>query len=262
MSIFVSVLGSGSRGNATFVRTDRVRLLIDAGLSRRETGKRLAAIGQDPDRIDAVLVTHEHTDHAGALPLLLKEFPLEAYLTWGTIGALHADEYELRGSTIVPIMPGTPFTIGDLDVMPFRVPHDAEEPVAFSLKYRGIKITQVTDLGHISQFVAEHVRESNILVVESNHDLDMLRMGPYPWSLKQRLMSRVGHLSNTAVGRFLREQYDGQAQHLLLAHISAKNNHPEVARQEALRALECRGMDDRRLVVTSQDESSTPIELG
>lgn len=261
MSILVSLLGSGSRGNATFVHTERVRLLIDAGMSRKEIGKRLMAIGEDPDRVDAVLVTHEHTDHASALPALLKELPLEAYLTSGTIEALHAENYTLNGSTIVPISPGAAFDIGDVEVLPFLVPHDAEEPVAFSLRYRGIKVTQVTDLGHISALVAEHVRGSNVLVLESNHDLDMLRMGPYPWNLKQRLMSRLGHLSNTAVGRFLREQYDGQAQRLILAHISSKNNHPEVARQEALRALESRGLDTNCLDVASQDRPSPTIEL-
>src|SRR5262245_26428597 len=106
MTVTVCVLGSGSRGNSTFIRTDQVRLLIDAGISRREVAKRLEAIGEDPDGIDAVLVTHEHNDHAGALRVFVKELPVRAYLTWGTIAALQAEEYELNGSAIVPVRPG------------------------------------------------------------------------------------------------------------------------------------------------------------
>ena len=261
MSILVSVLSSGSRGNATFVRTDRVRLLIDCGISRRELARRLASIGEDPDSIDAVLVTHEHNDHASALPVLLKEFSIEAYLTWGTIEAMRAEDFGLNGSAIVPITAGACITVGDVDVSAFSVPHDAKEPVAFSLFHAGIKITQVTDIGHVSDGVAENIRGSDLVVLESNHDLDMLRMGPYPWSLKERLMSRNGHLSNAAVGRFIREQYDGQAQRLVLAHISSKNNYPELALEEALGAMRARGFDSGQLQLATQREATPPIRF-
>src|SRR6266478_279396 len=133
MAITVSVLASGSRGNATFVRTERVRLLIDAGLSRKEIAKRLESIGEDPDGIDAVLVTHEHNDHSSALRILLKELTVQAFLTNGTIAALAIENDESSGSAIVPITPGVPFMLGDAEIMPFSVPHDAAEPVAFSV---------------------------------------------------------------------------------------------------------------------------------
>src|SRR5215475_3007284 len=142
MTITVSVLGSGSRGNATFIKTDRVRLLIDAGMTRKEIANRLESIGEDPDGIDAVLITHEHTDHACGLKTLLKDLPVEAFLTWGTMQAIQADQFELSGSSVVPIQPGVGFTVGDVEVFPFRVPHDAAEPVAFSITCNGIKITQ------------------------------------------------------------------------------------------------------------------------
>jgi phosphoribosyl 1,2-cyclic phosphodiesterase len=122
MPVKVSVLGSGSRGNATFIKTEQVRLLIDAGMSRRETARRLESIGEDPDGIDAVLITHEHTDHAGGLRTLLKELPAKAYMTWGTSRSLQADEYELNGSSIILIQPGTTFVIGDVQVTSVRVP--------------------------------------------------------------------------------------------------------------------------------------------
>jgi len=261
MTVTVSVLGSGSRGNSTFIRTDDVCLLIDAGMSRREVAKRLEAIGENPDRIDAVLVTHEHTDHSAGLRVLVKELPVRAYLTAGTIAALEASEYELEGSSIHPVTPGVPFFVGDAEVMPFAVPHDATEPVAFSIKVDGLKITQLTDVGWLADSVVEHLTGSDVLILESNHDLEMLRVGPYPWNLKQRLMSRHGHLSNTAVSQFIRNQWDGKAAHVVLAHLSSQNNHPEIARQEATRALRYRGVDSNRLFITTQDVPSTAIWL-
>jgi phosphoribosyl 1,2-cyclic phosphodiesterase len=261
MAVTVSVLGSGSRGNATFVKTDGVRLLIDAGMSRKEIAKRLEAIGEDPDGIDAVLVTHEHTDHAGGLKTLVRDLPIRVFMTWGTICALGASDYELNAASIVPVPPGVPFAISDTEIMPFSVPHDAAEPVAFRLTCGGVTISQVTDIGYLPQHVADRLRGSQVLILESNHDVEMLRVGPYPWSLKQRLMGRYGHLSNTAVARFIREQYDGTAEHVVLAHLSAKNNHPEIARQEAAGALRDRGLSTARLTITSQDEPMHPIRL-
>ena len=261
MAMTVSVLGSGSRGNATFVKTDGVRLLIDAGMSRKEISKRLESIGEDPDGIDAVLVTHEHNDHACGVKALMKELPVQVFMTWGTIRALHAEEYELNGSAIVPVPPGVPFGIADTEVLPFVVPHDATEPVAFSLTCCGVKITQLTDIGYLPDHVAYRLRGSSMLILESNHDLEMLRVGPYPWNLKQRLMGRYGHLSNSAVARFIREQYDGEADHVVLAHLSSKNNHPEIARREAAMALRDRGLSGTDLGVTSQDEPMVPIRL-
>jgi phosphoribosyl 1,2-cyclic phosphodiesterase len=261
MAVTVSVLGSGSRGNATFIKTGQVRLLIDAGLSRKEIARRLELIGEDPDCIDAVFITHEHNDHAWGLKTLLKELPIRAYLTYGTMQALNTNEYELNGSAIVRVVPGVAYKVGDAEVLPFRVPHDAAEPVAFSVTSGGVKMTQLTDIGYIPDSVAERMRGSQVLILESNHDLEMLRIGPYPWALKQRLMGRYGHLSNAAVGKFIREQYDGIAQHVLLAHLSSKNNHPVLARREATHALHDRGLCADGIRLTHQDQPTEPIRL-
>ena len=254
MTITVSVLGSGSRGNATFIKTACVRLLIDAGMSRKEIARRLESIGEDPDGIDAIFITHEHNDHAAGVKTLLKELPARAFMTFGTGRSLQIEDF-------VEVKPGVTLTLGDLDITPFRVPHDAADPVAFTMECRGVKITQLTDTGYMPDDVAGCLRGSNMLILESNHDLEMLRVGPYPWNLKQRLMGRYGHLSNTAVGKFLRDQFDGEAEHVVLAHLSSKNNHPEVARREAYRALCDRGLASTRLEVTSQDEAMPPIQL-
>ncbi len=259
--VTVSVLGSGSRGNATFIKTEQVRLLIDAGMSRRETARRLEMIGEDPDGIDAVFITHEHNDHAAGLKTLMKDLPVQAYLTWGSLRSLDTDQFELSGSKFMPLVPGVAVSVGDAQILPFRVPHDAAEPVAFSITCGGIKITQLTDIGYLPEFVAEQLRGSHVLILESNHDLEMLRVGPYPWSLKQRLMGRYGHLSNAAVAKFIREQYDGTAEALLLAHLSGKNNHPQLAEREAVHALRYRGFCTDCVTLTHQDQPTQPIRL-
>jgi phosphoribosyl 1,2-cyclic phosphodiesterase len=261
MTVTVSVLGSGSRGNSTFIRTDRVRLLIDAGLSRREIASRLESIGEDPDGIDAVLITHEHNDHASGLKTIVKETAVQVHLSAGTMRALQADEYELNGSRLLTAKGGESFRIGDAEILPFQVPHDASEPVAFSVICEGVKITQLTDIGHLPEDISDWLSGTHVLILESNHDVEMLRVGPYPWNLKQRLMGRYGHLSNAAVGKFILDRYDGMAEHFVLAHLSSRNNHPELARQEAIRALKRRGFEDARVAVTEQDRPTAPIRL-
>ena len=262
MSIRVSVLGSGSRGNATFIRSDKVRMLIDCGFGPRTLATRLRIIGEDPGQIDVVLITHEHADHVGGLKAMVKKYSVDAFMSSGTMDGSRADSFDMNGSGIVPIVPGQSFTVGDVDIDTVRVPHDTAEPTAFSVRHKGIKVTQLTDLGWIPDHVADWMEGSQVLILESNHDLDMLRVGPYPWSLKERLVGRNGHLSNAAVGRYLSGPYDGQAQHIVLAHLSSTNNHPEIARMEAWHALSARGLTEASVSVASQDTPSTPIELG
>lgn len=260
MTVTVSVLGSGSRGNTTFIKTGTTRILIDAGLSRKEIAKRLTAIGEDPNGIDAVLITHEHNDHAAGLKTLVKDLPLQAFLSAGTLREIRASEYTLNGASITAVTAGQTFRVGDADITTFAVPHDAAEPIAFSISSGGVRVTQLTDIGHMTDAVAENLRNSNLLILESNHDLEMLRVGPYPWSLKQRLMGRYGHLSNTGVAQFIREQFDGTASHLMLAHLSERNNHPAVARQESVKALRDCGYKTA-VTLTSQQEPTTPIQI-
>ena len=183
-------------------------------------------------------------------------------MSGGTMDGSRADSFDMNRLGIVPIVPGQSFTVGDVDIDTVRVPHDTAEPTAFSVRYKGIKVTQLTDLGWIPDHVADWMKGSHVLILESNHDLDMLRVGPYPWSLKERLVGRNGHLSNATVGRYLRGPLDGQTQHIVLAHLSSTNNHPEIARMEACHALSARGLAEASVSVASQGTPSTPIELG
>jgi phosphoribosyl 1,2-cyclic phosphodiesterase len=231
----ICILASGSTGNAAFVCTGRTRLLVDAGLSRREIGKRLASIGESLDSIDAVLVTHEHGDHTCGLNSLSKaaERPLPIYLTNGTARYI---EWEGCTPVLESFQAGSRFSIGDFDIASFTIPHDAMDPVGYTLTAEGIKIAIATDLGYVTQNIPANLQDATVVLLEANHDLEMLRVGPYPWSVKQRVMSRMGHLSNDVAGEFIRRHL-GCVHRLILGHISEHNNHPELVRNMGLKAL-------------------------
>ena len=256
MSVRVCVLGSGSKGNCTLLATEKTRLLIDAGLSCRETYARLAAIGEPADGLDAVVISHEHTDHISGLRLLALEGKLPIYISRPTRDVL---SWDTRVQGFEHFAASEKFAIGDIEVTPFPVPHDAVDPVAFTFDSQGIRISLVTDLGYISEVVKQRVKGSHCLIFESNHDLEMLKIGPYPWHVKQRVMSRHGHLSNNATAAFLAEDFDGTAQVLVLAHLSEINNHPEIARLSAAQALAQRtGGENTKLYLANQ---MTPTEV-
>jgi len=216
-------------------------VLVDAGLSRREITKRLAAIGEDISRLDAVLVTHEHSDHTTGLPALAKAGggQLPVYLTHGTARYLEWGESSPR---LEMFQAGCGFTIGDFDIASFTIPHDAADPVGYTLSADGIKIGIATDLGYIPDSLRVHLRDTDLLLLEANHDLEMLRVGPYPWSVKQRVMSRRGHLSNEVTCRFIENDLDSRVSTLVLGHISEHNNHPELVRNLGLKALDGRAL--------------------
>jgi phosphoribosyl 1,2-cyclic phosphodiesterase len=267
----VTILASGSSGNLTLLETARTRLLVDVGLSRRETIRRLAAVGVSPEQLDGILISHEHTDHAGGLPALTRHWPEKTiYLTEGTHEALCRAlpaEQVVRIQRVEYIQAGRSFSVGDIEVDPFRVPHDAADPLAFSFRANGTKLALVTDLGYLPELVKLHLRDSDCLILESNHDVEMLKVGPYPWHVKQRVLSRTGHLSNHAVSEFLAdaEGFDGRARYLVLAHLSEQNNHPDIARLSAEEALSRRPEGCARfqgqLLVASQWEPLGPIAL-
>jgi phosphoribosyl 1,2-cyclic phosphodiesterase len=238
LSVRICVLGSGSKGNSTLVATERTRLLVDAGFSKRETLRRLAAAGERTDNFDALIISHEHIDHVKGLKALALALKVPVYITGLTREVI---QWDPRLKAVERISPGEKFTIGDFEIAPFSIPHDAVDPIAFTLMAEGIKVGIMTDLGYVPELVKQHARRCHCLVFESNHDLDMLKTGPYPWHVKQRVMSRHGHLSNRATAGFLAEDYDGSAQVMVLAHLSDKNNHPGLAMHSANKALEKSG---------------------
>lgn len=243
----ICILASSSAGNSALISTGRTRILIDAGLSRREISKRLAAIGEDICALDAIVVTHEHYDHTCGLTALVRrsERALPVYLTHGTSEFVDWGEAK---PVLEVFQAGCSFPIGDFDISSFTIPHDAVDPVGFTLSAEGIKIAIATDLGYITDSLRVHLRGTNLLVLESNHDLEMLRVGPYPWSVKQRVMSRRGHLSNEVAAEFIEHDLDTCVSTLVLGHISEHNNHPELVRSLAQKALRGRELFTRLCV--------------
>ncbi|MDA2912455.1 MBL fold metallo-hydrolase [Acidobacteriia bacterium AH_259_A11_L15] len=233
----LTILGSGSAGNLAFLSTERTRLLIDAGLSKRETLKRMETAGLRPNGLAGIVVSHEHNDHAAHLGALAEEFNAPVYLAEGTREALPEARVLPR---VERFRPGHRFVVGDIEMVPFAVPHDANEPVAFRVETQGVKLVLAVDLGFLTGLVKQQLRGCDCLILEANHDTEMLRRGPYPWFIKQRVMSRLGHLSNEAVADFLECDFDGSAAYLVLAHLSQNNNSPEIARLAAEQALERR----------------------
>jgi phosphoribosyl 1,2-cyclic phosphodiesterase len=235
MGLNFTVLGSGSSGNATLVSAGDTHILVDIGLSGRETVRRLAECGFRPEQISAVVVSHEHTDHCRGLAPFVKHLDIPVFITEGACaeaGLAIEDRKRQR------IAAGSAFDVHGILFTPFAVPHDAADPIAFCVEKDGIKIAIVLDLGYVSNLVVERLRGCDAIVLESNHDINMLKVGPYPWALKQRVMSRRGHLSNDTVAEFLIGGFDLKARNLVLAHLSEKNNLPELALLSARRALE------------------------
>jgi phosphoribosyl 1,2-cyclic phosphodiesterase len=339
-----TVLASGSKGNCTVVTGGRTRILVDAGLSCRELFRRMRLAGEEPETLDAIVITHEHQDHINGLAVTARKLGIPVYFTEGTHRAWmrwltprrqmtcaqwlercrkqaaerqaeaeavgdegEPDEADLLAESGLadsgPVSPGRletaaaearaeaagadpalttstrqkdptwlpaveyfqagqPFEIGDIAISPFTIPHDAADPVGFVFRAEGVRMAFATDLGYIPPNVKAQLKGADLLLLESNHDLEMLRDGPYPWPVKQRVLSRVGHLSNEAAAEFLENGYDGQAAYVILAHLSESNNLPELARVTAERALNGRAsLLANRLLLAAQHEPLSAIHF-
>jgi len=231
----ISVLASGSAGNSTYIETEKHSILLDAGLSEKKLSARLASLGRDMKDLDAVFVTHEHSDHFKGIGPLVRKHNIPLYTTAGTFKKIQSRIGRIP--SWAPIRSEEPVAIGDMLVEPYATPHDAEESVAFVIHHGDIKIGHATDLGEVTPFVREKLRKSTALLVEANHDINMLEVGPYPWPLKQRIKSSVGHLSNEACGELLTEANHDGLKLVVLMHLSETNNLKELAILTAEQAL-------------------------
>jgi phosphoribosyl 1,2-cyclic phosphodiesterase len=252
VSLRVCILGSGSKGNCTYIESPDARILIDAGLSAREIDRRLRQIDCSPAALDGVLISHEHSDHIQGVGTLARRFKLPVYAnsaTWQKALPMVGIVDDRR-----EFMTGNQFALKDLLIEPFSLPHDADDPVAFRLTWRRRSMAVVTDLGYSSQLVRERLRGCHLMVLEANHDDAMLRAGPYPWPLKQRIGGKSGHLSNLQSGQLLRDVLHDELEYVVLAHLSETNNHPDLARQTVQESIGSRGT---QLGVASQGNVST-----
>jgi len=269
MAMRMTILASGSRGNAAVLSSESASVLVDAGISCRETLKRMKAVGEDPHKLKAIVISHEHNDHVAGLEVLARKLRVPVYITEPTY---HTWRRATRGPDGKPVKlervehfhAGRSFQIGDITVSTFTTSHDAADPCGFTFRAEGIKFGMVTDLGYMSANVKDALRHCDGLMIESNHDLEMLRTGPYPWMVKQRIMNKKGHLSNAALAEFFAHDYDGQAAFLVLGHLSEHNNHPELARETAYQALggKMNLFQACSLALAQQDQPLQPLCLG
>ncbi len=233
-TIRVCPLASGSKGNSLFVSCNNSSILIDAGLSGVEIQRRLTSVNIDPESLTAIIITHEHSDHVKGAGVLNRRFNIPLYITKKTHEACKGlgKIQDLRFFEC-----GTPFELDQILVTPFSISHDARDPAGLTIEYNGQKIGIATDLGIATSLVKEHLKDSNLLYLESNHDPDMLINGPYPWHLKQRIKGRTGHLSNVDTKILISQLKTDRLKHVILAHLSEENNCPQKAAQEVSKGL-------------------------
>ena len=257
----LAVLGSGSAGNSLMIESSGHRLLVDAGFSARQIGKRMESLGEDLSQFNTVLLTHEHQDHSRGVDVLQRRHGFRAYATEGTRqGCRPSAKTEGRWEVI---RSGQPFEVVDshFSIEAFQIPHDAREPVGYVIEDRaGCRVGLVADLGCRSQLAWGRLLNLDALILETNHDLQMLRKGPYPWHLKQRVASRHGHLSNHEAAAGLGDLVDDRLRNVVLYHLSRTNNLPALAAQTIAERLEKLG-SKADILVTRQDEASPWIQI-
>ncbi len=251
VSVQFTILGSGSSGNCAYLETSQTRLLIDAGFSGRQIRERLARIARSPERLDGILITHEHSDHVQGLAALASKLNVPIYCNRLTREAIESQMgIRLNCQTFIT---GGAFEVGDLQVETFSVPHDASDPVGFLLRTPAGNIGFLTDLGHATKLVLQRVRPAHVLVLEANHDVKMLQEDiRRPWSLKQRILSRHGHLSNDAAADAAQEVMSAELKHVFLGHLSRDCNRPELAYKTVNERLQKIGASHVRVELTEQ----------
>jgi phosphoribosyl 1,2-cyclic phosphodiesterase len=256
MSLQVCVLASGSSGNSIYVASGKTRILIDAGLSARQVAVRLGQIGVVPESIAGICVSHEHGDHIAGIRVLQKRHGIPVYANAGTLNGIRrmpkSDEI-----TAKVFQTGSPFEIGDITIEPFSVPHDAYEPVGFRLYTEETAIGIVTDLGMATTLVREKLKGCNAIIMESNHDEDLLQEAPRPWPLKQRIRSRQGHLSNIDAARLIADCSTDALEHVFLSHLSSDCNTPDTALRTVASQLRLDGLEHINLEISHASRISS-----
>lgn len=242
MGIQCCILASGSTGNATIVKNDEATLLIDAGLSAKKLGQLMESRGVAAETIDALLVTHEHADHIKGLGPLARKYKLPIYANAKTWAAMDKHVGELEDTQRNVFETGATLDFGQLQVESYAISHDAAEPVGFCFYQDGMKLSLATDLGYVSPNVKEKISDSDVLILESNHDIDMLRVGKYPWNIKRRILGDSGHLSNHAAGEALCSLVTERTKRVYLAHLSQDHNLLDLAKLTVNTILEEHGL--------------------
>lgn len=261
MSLEVCVLASGSSGNSVYVASGCTRILVDAGLSARQVAVRLEQIGVVPESINGICVSHEHGDHIAGIRVLQKRHGIPVFANAGTLNGIMRQP---KASEIAAkiFQTGSPFQIGDITIEPFSVPHDAYEPVGFRLHTAHTAVGIVTDLGMSTSLIREKLKGCHVIIVESNHDEDLLQEAPRPWPLKQRIRSRQGHLSNIDAARLIADCATDALEHVYLSHLSSDCNTPDTALRTVASQLRLDGLGHINLEISHASRISSVWKRG
>jgi len=260
MSLRICVLASGSSGNSTYIESDATHILIDAGISLREISRRLKTIGRDLDDIHAICVSHEHDDHKSSLAVFHRRTGVALYANNGAISAIETND-KFKDLPWNVFTTGASFYIGDLTLDPFSVPHDSYDPVGFIVRAGEARIGVVTDMGMTTELIRERLRHCHVVVVECNHDEELVKAALRPWSLKQRILGRQGHLSNRAAGELIAEIAGPHLEAVLLAHLSEECNRPHLAVREIRAVLDKGGHKAVRVELTYAEKPSEMVRV-
>ncbi|AYD41314.1 MBL fold metallo-hydrolase [Clostridium fermenticellae] len=256
-------LYSGSSGNSIFVATPNARILVDAGLAGKKIENALSQIGEKPQDIDAIFVTHEHIDHIKGVGVLSRKYDIPIYANELTWKVMSKSIGKIRDSNI-KILNNKYTSINDMDVLSYKISHDAASPFGYSINCRNKKACIATDLGFFPKELNNILKDANVVLLESNHDTEMLKFGPYPYTLKRRILSNIGHLSNDDCGKAIVSIANGSFKNIILGHLSKTNNYPELAYQTVLNILTNAGIkinSDLNLSVAKRDMPSNYIKF-
>jgi phosphoribosyl 1,2-cyclic phosphodiesterase len=255
-------LFSGSSGNCQYIKTENTTILVDAGLSGKKIQQEIVNIGEDPKKVDAIFITHEHIDHIQGAGIMSRRLNVPIYAnrkTWEAMGTYIGD---IKSENIRILDECA--EVGDLSIMPFDISHDAAHPVGYNIFYKNKKISLVTDTGCTNDLIINSIMDSDLLLVESNHDEDMVLIGPYPWTLKRRVLGEFGHMSNDTAGNLISRVVRRGTEIVLLGHLSKENNFPQLAYKTVENILKENFIDVNPgicLEMTYRDKSSKVYEI-
>lgn len=262
--IKVCSLFSGSSGNCIYVSYNETSILIDAGVSGKRIEGALKSIGESFEKVKGIFITHEHSDHICGAGILSRRYKIPIYANPSTWKAMHPFMGKLSSDLVRHIEVGQNLMLEDIEIRPFSIPHDAACPVGYNLFINGKKLTIATDIGHMSRELLENLEKSDMVLLESNHDIEMLKTGRYPWPLKQRILGENGHLCNDMAGKVVAYLAENGTKLFLLGHLSKENNFPELAYQTVCNALlekQINPVEDVYLEVALRDRVSKVLYI-
>ncbi|HBP25241.1 MAG TPA: ribonuclease Z [Oribacterium sp.] len=260
-------IASGSSGNSSYIGTDHTHVLVDAGVTMKAINQGLHALDLDLSDVQAIFLTHEHIDHIRAIGTISRKYQIPVYGTLGTLQEVMLNRTlgDFSTELLQPILPDAVTTVGDLQVTPFSIDHDAADPVGYRIEAEGKRVAVATDLGHYDDYIVSHLEDLDAMVVEANHDVRMLSTGPYPMTLKRRILSDHGHLSNESSGHLIDRILNSRVKHVFLGHLSKENNLPELALKTVQQEINASESEfhavDFDITVAKRDGISEIVEL-